>query len=309
MIQIDSLVKRYGSKLAVDNISLIVKKGEILGLLGPNGAGKSTTMKIIMGLLKPDRGEISVKGVSIKNNPTAIKKILGFVPQDLAIYENMSVYENVMFFGGLYGLSGKVLKEAALDALVSTGLNDSQKEKAKRISGGMKRRLNIACAIVHKPELIIMDEPTVGIDPQSRNHILESVLKFNKDGATVIYTSHYMEEVETVCSRVGIIDYGKLIALGSKEELKSSIKQDERIMIELGENKPNVVDELKGLSGIKKVISEGNQLEIMTGNAQLAVQDVLYVISKEGAGVKNISLVEPDLENVFLTLTGRKLRD
>lgn len=308
-IELRNLVKRYGGSLAVDNISLKIEKGEIFGLLGPNGAGKSTTIKMIIGLLKPDRGEIYVKGMDIRKDSLAVKRILGLVPQDIAIYDGITARENVEFFGKLYGLRGENLKKGADEALEFTGLKDKEKEKPKKFSGGMKRRLNIACAIVHQPEIIIMDEPTVGIDAQSRNHILASVKELNKRGATIIYTSHYMEEVETIANRVGIIDYGKLIALGTKDELKKQLSTDEKILIEAVNIRFNPVDEIKKLNGITNVSLKGNKIEILTPNAQQVLQDILFILSKENVTVRNISLQEPDLENVFLSLTGRNLRD
>lgn len=308
-IELRNLVKRYGSSLAVDNISLKIEKGEIFGLLGPNGAGKSTTIKMIMGLLKPNRGEIYVKGMDVRKDSLAVKRLLGLVPQDIAIYDGITARENVEFFGKLYGLRGKNLKDGADEALEFTGLKDKEKEKPKKFSGGMKRRLNIACAIVHQPEIIIMDEPTVGIDAQSRNHILDSVKELNKRGTTIIYTSHYMEEVESIAKRVGIIDYGKLIALGTKDELKKQLSTDEKILIEASNIRFNPVDEIKKLNGITNVSLKENKIEILTPNAQQVLQDILFILSKENVTVRNISLQEPDLENVFLALTGRNLRD
>lgn len=308
-IVLKNVIKRYGSLLAVDNINLTIEKGEIFGLLGPNGAGKSTTIKMIMGLLKPDSGDITVKDMNVNKHNLEAKKLFGFVPQDLAIYEDISAKENMEFFGKLYGLRGKKLKEKVNNALEFTGLIDKQKEKPKKLSGGMKRRLNIACAIVHEPEFIIMDEPTVGIDPQSRNHILESVKELNRRGATVIYTSHYMEEVQTICNRVGIIDYGKLIALGNQEELKKQVAKEEKIIVEAVDIRFNPVDEIKKLNGITNLIHDENTIEVFTQNAQQVLQDVLFILSKENVQVKNIALQEADLESVFLILTGRNLRD
>ncbi len=308
-IKLTNVVKRYDTKLAVDNISLDIEEGEIFGLLGPNGAGKSTTIKMIMGLLKANSGEIKIKGLDVKADSIAARRLMGLVPQDLAIYENISARENVTFFGSLYGLKGSNLKKQVDEALEFTGLIDRQKDKPKKYSGGMKRRLNIACAIVHKPEIIIMDEPTVGIDPQSRNHILESVRELNRCGTTVIYTSHYMEEVEAICDRVGIVDHGKLIALGKKEELKKQLNKEERLVIEALDIRYNTIEQIKKLQGVANASVNENSIEIITKDAQLILQDVLFVLSKENAVVRSISLQQPDLESVFLSLTGRKLRD
>lgn len=308
-IQLSDVVKRYDRNLAVDNISIHIAKGEIFGLLGPNGAGKSTTIKMIMGLLKPTSGEINIQGQSIRKEERKIKKLMGLVPQDLAIYNSMSARENVEFFGSLYGLSGKKLKEMAEQALAFTGLVEKKNEKPKQFSGGMKRRLNIACAIVHRPEIVIMDEPTVGIDPQSRNHILESVRELSSQGTTIIYTSHYMDEVETLCDRVGIMDHGKLIALGNKNELKKQVGTLEKIIIEALDIRYNPIEEVKQIDAVKSVSVNENTIEINTSCAQEILQEALLLLSRANVKVRSISLKEPDLESVFLTLTGRQLRD
>ncbi|MCX8132201.1 MAG: ABC transporter ATP-binding protein [Clostridia bacterium] len=309
LIMIKDLVKRYGNYLAVDNINLTIEEGEIFGLLGPNGAGKSTTIKMMMGLLKPNSGEISINRMDIRKESLEVRRILGLVPQDIAVYEDISAKENIEYFGKLYGIRGRLLKDRVDEALEFCGLTDKRKEKPKKFSGGMKRRLNIACAIVHQPKIIIMDEPTVGIDPQSRNHILESVKELNKRGSTIIYTSHYMEEVESLCDRVGIIDHGKLIACGVKNELKKQVASDELIAIEATDIRFNPIEELKKVHGVKNVVLNENMIEISTSNTQENLQDVLYVLSKGNVRVKSISLKEPDLESVFLALTGRNLRD
>lgn len=309
VIKIRDLVKRYGTFLAVDNVSLAIEEGEIFGLLGPNGAGKSTIIKMVMGLLKPNSGEITVGGMDIRVKSIEVRRILGLVPQEIAIYEDISVKENLEYFGKLYGLRGKLLKDRVCETLNFVGLEEKQKDKPKKFSGGMKRRLNIACAIVHQPKIIIMDEPTVGIDPQSRNHILESVRELNARGSTVIYTSHYMEEVESLCDRVGIIDHGKLIAYGAKNDIKKQAVSDEMIVIEATDIRFNPIDELKRVNGVKNVMLNENMIEISTSNTQENLQDILFILSKGNIRVKNISLREPNLESVFLALTGRKLRD
>lgn len=309
LITTNNLVKRYGANIAVDNINLKIQKGEIFGLLGPNGAGKSTTIKMIMGLLKPDSGEIFVGENDVQKNGNRVKQILGLVPQELAIFETLTARENVRFFGGLYGLRGRELEEKVDEALKFAGLHERQREIAKSFSGGMKRRLNIACALVHQPEIIIMDEPTVGIDPQSRNHILESVRELNARGATIIYTSHYMEEVEAVCSRVGIIDHGKLIAYGTKDELKEQIGTEKKIKIELKNFKEEVINQIKRINGVIGITHSDNTLEVHTHNSHDYLQDILFILGQHSLAIKNVSVQEPDLESVFLELTGRKLRD
>jgi len=309
MIKINNLVKKYNQNIAVDHISFHVKEGEIFGLLGPNGAGKSTTINCICGLLKLDQGEITVDGINLKKDSLEAKKRLGLVPQELAIFDQLTAYENIEFFGKLAGLRGPLLKERINEALSFVGLSDKAKLTPSGYSGGMKRRLNIACAIVHHPKIIIMDEPTVGIDPQSRNHILDSVKQLNKLGSTVIYTSHYMEEVESVCNRIAIMDNGRLIALGTQDELKKLVLEEEKILINALDINYNAVDEIKALNTVKDVLLDKNKLEIITTSSQFVLQDILFILSSHQVKIKGIQVVEPDLETVFLSLTGKKLRD
>ncbi len=223
LLKLEGISKKYDQKTVVDHISIVVKQGEIFGLLGPNGAGKSTTINMICSMTKPTAGEINIFGLNGKKEMSKIKPRLGLVPQDLAIHGDLKAWENIEFFAGLYGLKGKELKKAVDEALGFVGLAESRNGYARTFSGGMKRRLNIACAIAHRPELMIFDEPTVAIDPQSRNFILEKIKQMNTDGTTVIYTSHYMEEVEALCDRIAIMDKGKIIAIGTKEELISLV--------------------------------------------------------------------------------------
>lgn len=234
VVKLEGLIKKYDNKPVVDGLTLDIKEGEIFGLLGPNGAGKSTTMNMICSLLKPTAGNIELFGMDIKKDAKKIKPLIGYIPQDLAIYGNLKAWENVELFTSLYDVKGAELKKAIDDSLEFVELTDRRNSYAKTFSGGMKRRLNIACALGHKPKLLIFDEPTVGIDPQSRNFILEKIKKANSNGTTVIYTSHYMEEVEAVCTRVAIMDNGKIVAIGTKEELKNMVRKspDEDISLE-----------------------------------------------------------------------------
>ncbi len=234
VVKLEGLIKKYDNKPVVDGLTLDIKEGEIFGLLGPNGAGKSTTMNMICSLLKPTAGNIELFGMDIKKDANKIKPLIGYIPQDLAIYGNLKAWENVELFTSLYDVKGAALKKAIDDSLEFVELTDRRNSYAKTFSGGMKRRLNIACALGHKPKLLIFDEPTVGIDPQSRNFILEKIKKANSDGTTVIYTSHYMEEVEAICTRVAIMDNGKIVAIGTKEELKNMVRRspDEEISLE-----------------------------------------------------------------------------
>lgn len=308
-LQMNDVVKRYGSKLSVDHLNLTINEGEIFGLLGPNGAGKSTTINMICGLLKIDQGSIEVDGISIKDRPLEVKKRIGLVPQDLALYETMSAADNVSFFAKLYGLRGKLLKERVEEALTFVGLQDRAKDAPSTFSGGMKRRLNIACALTHHPKLIIMDEPTVGIDPQSRNHILESVRKLNEMGSTVIYTSHYMEEVSAISDRVAIMDKGHVIAFGTQQELRERVAHEEKIVLTAEGITPAMVDELTIHPRVSRVHRDERVLEIYLPSAQNDLQDVLFICSKHEAVIQSIQCEEPDLETLFLSLTGRTLRD
>lgn len=234
VVKLEGLIKKYDNKPVVDGLTLEIKEGEIFGLLGPNGAGKSTTMNMICSLLKPTAGNIELFGMDVKKDSKKLKPLIGYIPQDLAIYGNLKAWENVELFTSLYDVKGKDLKVAVDSALEFVELTDRRNSYAKTFSGGMKRRLNIACALGHKPKLLIFDEPTVGIDPQSRNFILERIKKANSDGTTVIYTSHYMEEVEAICTRIAIMDNGKIIAIGTKEELKNLVRKspDDDISLE-----------------------------------------------------------------------------
>lgn len=307
MLEVKNLVKRYGSKTAVDDISFSVKDGEVFGLLGPNGAGKSTTINIITGLLRKDGGSVTVGGLDLDSRLNECKRLLGIVPQDLAIYNDLTAMQNVAFFGSLYGLSGKALKERAEETLDFVGLKDRARDKAKTFSGGMKRRLNIACGLVHRPRLLVLDEPTVGIDPQSRNHILESIRRLNEQGMTILYTTHHMEEAQQLCSRIAVMDAGKVIALGTLPELRGLIDDHRFMTLSVEGDLPP--DALRAIDGVKDVTSEGGAYRIrLTGHGN-QIADILSLVTANGLRVTDMSVNEPDLEDVFLTLTGRSLRD
>jgi ABC-2 type transport system ATP-binding protein len=309
LVEIKNLVKRYNDKIAVDNVSFSIKPGDILGLLGPNGAGKTTVINALMGLTKIDGGEITIFGKNLKSNERELKKDMGLVPQDIAIFYDLTAHENVSFFGKLYGLKGKILKERVEEALNFTGLWDKRNELPKKLSGGMKRRLNIACAIVHHPKLIILDEPTVGIDPQSRNHILESIKQLNEMGSTVIYTSHYMEEIETICSNIIIIDNGKVMAMGTKEELKELISFEEKIVIDLDNVNYTIVENIKNISGVTDCLLDKNILTVTSQKNSKNLNRIIDAITSGNGEILSLNVEKPNLEDVFLTLTGRKLRD
>lgn len=309
ILELTNLTKKFGDFIAVDNISLTINEGEIFGFLGANGAGKSTTINMISGLLRIHEGEIKVLGKSIKKNQRFAKMNIGIVPQDIAIYEDLTAYENVKFFAGLYGLRGAVLHERVAEALQFVGLSDKYKSYPKNFSGGMKRRLNIACAIAHRPKLIIMDEPTVGIDPQSRNYILSSVRKLNEMGCTIIYTSHYMEEVEEICSRVAIIDHGKIIAEGTKEQLKAIITNTKDIWVEVKSLEPIDVEPLKEISGVNVVQIEDSFIKINSDGEINNLNKIIQYFINHAIEIRSLEEKAPNLETVFLTLTGRNLRD
>ncbi len=310
LIEFKGVVKKYDTKISVNHLNLEIAQGEIFGLLGPNGAGKSTTIHLLAGLLNLDGGEITLEGYSTAKNPLEVKRRIGLVPQELAIYPLLSAKENVTFFARLYGLKGTILKERVDEALEFTGLQNFAKERPDSFSGGMKRRLNIACAIMHRPKLIIMDEPTVGIDPQSRNHILESVKKLNAMGSTIIYTSHYMEEVEAISTRIGIMDQGRLVAHGTKDELIQQAGLKERLMLECSRLTDEVAEEIRTHPRITFFQRrENNKLELVLQESQTYLQDILFILSKHKMALQKLTRVEPDLESLFLTMTGHTLRD
>lgn len=310
IIQLKDVTKRYDDKLAVDNISLDIEEGELFGLLGPNGAGKSTIISMICGLTKLDKGDIIINGSSIKTNPIAAKQNIGLVPQEIALYENISAIDNLKFWGKMYSLKGNLLKERIEEVLEATGLKDRRKEKVSKFSGGMKRRLNIACAVMHYPKIVIMDEPTVGIDPQSRNNILEFTKELNKKhGSTLIYTSHYMEEVEALCSKVCILDEGKVIAKGDQDHIKRMIMNEERVEITISEYKPEIDLILKKLNSVREVVYKDSKLTVIMQDTQINIQQIIEVLIKAEIGIKDISIKKPTLETVFLSLTGKALRD
>jgi len=308
-IHVRDVVKRYGTRLSVDHLNLSIEAGEIFGLLGPNGAGKSTTIKLMAGLLAMDRGEITIDGYSVSAQPLEVKRRIGLVPQELAIYESSTAAENVTFFARLFGLRGSLLTERVQEALEFVGLSDRAKEKPRTFSGGMKRRLNIACAIMHRPKLIIMDEPTVGIDPQSRNHILESVKKLNAMGSTILYTSHYVEEVEAISTRVGIMERGRLIVTGSKEELREKLSREEKLVVKVNQIPNAAQDELKRHPRIADVRALDNELELVLLPSQMVLQDILFILAKHQVHIYSLVREEPNLESLFLSLTGQSLRD
>lgn len=309
LLEIKDLTKKFGNFIAVDHISFSIKEGEIFGFLGTNGAGKTTTIQMIAGLLQIHTGEILFMGKDSTKHRSLTKKNIGLVPQEIAIYEELTAYENVQFFAGLYGLRGVELQNRVNEALDFVGLSDKKKENTKNFSGGMKRRLNIACAIAHQPKLLIMDEPTVGIDPQSRNYILNSVKTLNQKGCTILYTSHYMEEVEEICSRIAIIDHGKIIAEGTKEELTTIITDTKEVWIEVKSTEQIKREALEEIAGVKRVHMEGNQIQIHSEKEVNNLNLIIQFFINHDLEIQSLKEQAPNLETVFLTLTGRSLRD
>ncbi|MBL4976715.1 ABC transporter ATP-binding protein [Bacillus halotolerans] len=306
---IENLKKQYTNKTAVDGISFEVKESEVLGLLGPNGAGKSTTIHILSGVLSATSGNVTILGHNVKNSAKKMKKGIGIVPQDIAIYEDISAEQNVRFFASLYSLKGKELKTRVKEALELVQLYDRKDDKPKTFSGGMKRRLNIACAIAHQPKLIIMDEPTVGIDPQSRNHILESIKLLKEKGASIIYSTHYMEEAEAIADRIMIMNEGKIIANGTKDELYKKVNKEMTYSFQLANADKLNKNILMDIEGVIKAHSIEGELKVTVRKSQDLLGEIIAELSVQGCSILHMSSQEASLETVFLELTGRNLRD
>lgn len=308
-LEVKQLEKNFKEIKAVQKISFSIEKGQIFGLLGPNGAGKSTTISMISTLLKPTAGEILFEGQSIQKNPSRIQKKLGVVPQEIALYEALSCYDNLHFWGSAYGLKGAQLKKRIQEIGDLIGLSDKMKKKVKTFSGGMKRRLNIGVALLHKPEILIMDEPTVGIDPQSRNHILDTVLKLNKEGMTILYTSHYMEEAEKLCDVICIMDEGNIIAQGTLNQLIGLVPQSKVFRLSFKAVSPNLKEKLSSIEGVEQIYEDGNTLVIEASKDEKLLSDLVDGAHQVGVEIESVDIQKTNLETVFLNLTGKALRD
>jgi ABC-2 type transport system ATP-binding protein len=308
-IEVKSLYKSFGDLQAVQGASFSAEEGEVLSLLGPNGAGKSTTISILSGLLEPTQGEAAILGHSIRSDAEAAKACLGVVPQDIALYPDLSARENLLFWGKMYGLRGAVLNQRVNEVLDVIGLTDRQKDRVGKYSGGMKRRVNIGAALLHKPAVIIMDEPTVGIDPQSRRHILENVKELNRQGMTVLYTTHYMEEAAELSDHIAIMDQGKVIAYGTHAELIKLV--GELTTIELSHNMEGgqVVESWKRVEGVSHAKSEDGKVTVLVDDSNRVLPRLFEAASAAGVRITGIDIQEPNLEAVFMHLTGRALRD
>ncbi len=310
IIEVKNLVKKYSEKTAVDHLDLQIKEGIIYGLLGPNGAGKSTTINCMLGLLKSNEGSIKILGEEMSSNNLKLKENIGVIPQNVSVFEELTVYQNIDFFCGLYIKDKEKRKKLVEEAIEFVGLTEYKKYTPKKLSGGLVRRLNIACGIAHKPKIIFMDEPTVAVDPQSRNSILEGVLKLKEQGSTIIYTSHYMEEVEQICDEVAIIDSGKVIAKGTTEELKNMITDTEKLVIHTYGVENKVIEEIKNIADIKSVEKDNNTIKISyKKNQNSTLLKILQVIEDNGVNIDKIYNEVPTLNTVFLELTGKQLRD
>ncbi|HEX9029241.1 MAG TPA: ATP-binding cassette domain-containing protein [Anaerolineales bacterium] len=315
ILEVRDLVKKYGSFSALKGISFAIQEGEIFSLLGPNGAGKTTTLSVLSTLYAPTSGDAFVGGHSVTAEPMAVRQLIGVVPQDLAIYDDLTARENLSFWGQMYGLKGAALKSRIEEVLMQIGLSDKADQRIKTYSGGMKRRVNIGIGLLHKPRLLFMDEPTVGIDPQSRRAILDSVKELNRQGMTVLYTTHYMEEAQELSNRIGIIDHGELIALGTQSELTRQVGEKEAILLTLGEGAAGqglataLGAAVEAIPGVLKADVQEDRLTIITEEAEDSLAPVIMKANDLGVKIRSVDIQEPNLEAVFLHLTGRALRD
>jgi ABC-2 type transport system ATP-binding protein len=311
LLEVKKLVKKYGEFIAVNGISFGVQEGEIFSLLGPNGAGKTTTISVLSTLYAPTSGDAVIGGNSVLKNPMAVRQVIGMVPQDLALYEDLTALENLTFWGQMYGLSGRALKTRSEQVLEQIGLTDKANDRIKTYSGGMKRRVNIGIGLLHQPRLLFMDEPTVGIDPQSRRAILDTVKDLNKKGMTVLYTTHYMEEAQELSDRVGIIDHGDLIALGTQTELTRLVGENDTLFLHIaeGENAGLLLNALRKISGVTKADVTDHVIAILAPEAEKVLAPVITKANELGVKIQSVDIQEPNLESVFLNLTGRALRD
>ncbi|MGL4989724.1 MAG: ATP-binding cassette domain-containing protein [Sarcina sp.] len=308
IINVSNVTKRFKEKIVLDNISFEVCEGEIFGLIGPNGAGKSTLLNMMTGILSSSSGNIKICDYDIEKQMLKAKGCIGYVMQDLALIENLSAKDNLEYFGALYGLSGKVLKERINEALEIAGLSDSGKKRVDKFSGGMKRRLNLACAIMHHPKILILDEPTVGVDVQSRNHIFNFIKNVGKKwGTTVLYTSHYMEEVEELCDRVFIIDKGKEVASGSKKDIQNKYSNNKIIEFEIDRENLDIT-KLRNIDSIISSKINGNKITINAGN-NFSLLNVISILENDKVKIQKVNYIEEKLEDIFIKLTGSRLRD
>ena len=309
IVHIENLVKRYGSLVALDHLNLDIQEGEIFGLLGPNGSGKTTAINCMLALLKYDKGSIQIFGQEMRPDNYEVKNQIGIILQNVAVFDELTVYENIDYFCGLYIRDKKKRKSLVEEAINFVGLEDYRKTRPKKLSGGLLRRLNIACGIAHKPRLIILDEPTVAVDPQSRNRILEGIQELNKQGATIVYTSHYMEEVEQICSRIAIMDHGRSVVVGTKEQLTGMIKIGEKVTIEAVVLREEQIARIRELPHVFSVDYQNNTLALQCTEAKHNLVMILHCLEEQGATFGRVYSELPTLNDVFLEITGKQLRD
>ena len=309
MIQVRSVSKSFGIIEAVKNVSFTIDKGEIFGILGPNGAGKSTIVNILNTLVKPDKGDVIIDGVNTKDDGNTIKLIMGVVPQEIALYEELTAYENLMFWGGLYNISQLELKANVNNTLEIVDLVYRKDDRIKTFSGGMKRRINIACSLLHNPKILVLDEPTVGVDPQNRNHIFEVIERLNNEGMTIIYTTHYMEEAERFCDKIAIIDVGRIIAQGTLKELREISEVKDLLTIKLADSENEIISRITSANPLLKFDSTSNTLKVECVNISSDISIIINHIQNSGGVIESIYTQGTNLESIYLKLTGKELRD
>jgi ABC-2 type transport system ATP-binding protein len=309
MISVRSISKSFGDIEAIKNVSFDINKEEIFGILGPNGAGKSTIVNILNTLVKPDSGDVIIDGINIKGDGDAIKLIMGVVPQEIALYEELTAYENLLFWGGLYDIPKSELKAKICTILEIVDLSSRQNDRIKTFSGGMKRRINIACSLLHNPRILVLDEPTVGVDPQNRNHIFEVIERLNNEGMTIIYTTHYMEEAERFCDTIAIIDEGRIIALGTLKELRGVSGAKDLLTIKLTDSDNKIISGIISANPFIRFDSVFNTLELECESISNEISGVISQIQNSGGIIEKIYTRGTNLESIFLKLTGKQLRD
>jgi ABC-2 type transport system ATP-binding protein len=309
MITVRSVSKSFGNIKALENVSFNIEKGKIFGILGPNGAGKSTIVNILNTLVKPDEGDVIIDGINIKDDGDKIKLIMGVVPQEIALYEELSAYENLMFWGGLYDIPKKELKKNADKTLEIVDLAGRKDDRIKTFSGGMKRRINIACSLLHNPKILVLDEPTVGVDPQNRNHIFEVIERLNSEGMTIIYTTHYLEEAERFCDNISIIDVGRIIAQGTLKELRQFSDVKDLLTIKLADADSEIISRITSENPLFRFDCTTNSLKVECGNIGNDTSIIINQIQNSGGVIERIYTQGSNLESIYLKLTGKELRD